>query len=444
MAGQHPHPPRPGSAAGDTRPASGGSRIVLGLECIVCGKRYAVGEVEYVCPDHGPVGTLDVLYDYDLARRALPPGRRPESMWAYRALLPVAAGAVVPPLAVGGTPLYAAPRLARAAGVAEVWVKDEGVEPTGSLKDRASSLAVVKAAEAGAGTVTTASTGNAAAALAGVCASVGMRNVIFVPETAPEAKVAQLLAFGSVVVLVEGSYDDAVDLSMVAADRFGWYNRDTGFNPYMTEGKKTVMLEIFDQLGGRLPDAVVVGGGEGCIIGSLHKAGRDLAALGLIRSHPRLIGVQAEGSSYLADAWAAGEDVLTKPPAPASTVADSIAAALPRDRIKAMRAVTATGGAFVKVADDDILAAIPALARGVGVFAEPAAAASYAGLVAARRTGVLDGSERVVILSTGSGLKDVRAVRRAVDRSGPDPIRVPVDADAMTAALSVRLTRVRS
>ncbi len=411
----------------------GAKENVLGLDCVVCGKRYSVGEVDYVCPDHGPVGTLDVVYDYE--RIALAQGRPPVSMWHYRPLLPVAPGAAVPPLRVGGTPLYEAPRLAADAGVAQLWVKDEGVQPTGSLKDRASALAVALAGAVGAGTVTTASTGNAAAALAGMCASVAMPNVIFVPASAPEAKVAQLLAFGSTVLLVDGTYDQAVDLSMATAERFGWYNRNTGFNPFMTEGKKTVMLEVFDQLGSRLPDAVVVSVGDGCIIGGVHKALRDLSAVGLAGDLPRLIGVQAEGSPFLYEAWASGEDVLTKAPAPASTVADSISAALPRDRVKAMRAVTATDGAFVSVSDGEILAAIPAMARRAGVLAEPAAAAAYAGLLAARRDAILDGSERVVVLSTGSGLKDVPAVRRAAEAAGPGPIRVAADPDAVAAAI---------
>ncbi len=409
---------------------------VLGLDCLVCGQRYDPGEVEYVCPDHGPVGTLDVAYDYEqVAARLGTAPRRPASMWDYRPLLPVGPDAVAPPLAVGGTPLYAAPRLAATAGVRELWVKDEGVQPSGSLKDRASALAVVKASERRADRVTTASTGNAAAALSGVCASVGMPNVIFVPESAPEAKVAQLLAYGSLVLLVEGSYDQAVDLSMEAAARFGWYNRNTGFNPYMTEGKKTVMLEIHDQLGERAPDAVVVSVGDGCIIGALHKGLRDLAALGGIRHMPKLIGVQAEGSPFLAEAWARGEDVLSKAPVPAATVADSISAALPRDRVKAMRAVVDTRGAFVTVTDDEILAAIPALARGSGVFAEPAAAAAYAGLLAARRQGHVGPEDRVVVLATGSGLKDVPAAMRAVAAGGERPARIPPDADALAAVL---------
>ncbi len=410
-------------------------RHVLHLECVVCGKTFDPGEQVHTCPDHGPVGTLDVVYDYELVASRL---RRRElrddgerTMWRYRALLPIAPDAVVPPLPVGWTPLVRADRLAARLGLQHLWVKDEGRQPTGSLKDRPSALAVVKAREAGAEVVTTASTGNAAAALAGMCASVGQRSVIFVPAAAPEAKVAQLLAYGAEVLLVEGDYDAAFELCGAVAAARGWYDRSTGVNPYMTEGKKTVLLEVFEQLGGELPDVVVVSVGDGCIIGSLHKAAEDLLALGWAHALPRLVGVQAAGSSFFVQAWETGEDVLSKPAAPADTVADSISAALPRDRVKAMEAVRDTGGAFLAVTDGEILAAIPELAAGAGIFAEPAAAAAYAGLRVAIDRGLVHHDERVVVLSTGTGLKDVPAAMRAVAAAGRAPRRVPPDPAAV-------------
>ena len=402
----------------------------------------------------------------------------------------------VPPLAVGWTPLYPAPRLAEALGLGDLWIKDDGRNPTASFKDRASALAVVKAQEKGADIITTASTGNAAAALAGLCASVAQPSVIFVPASAPQAKVAQLLAYGATVLLVNGSYDDAFELCLQVAEHYGWYNRNTGFNPYMTEGKKTVSFEICEQLtltpspspsgrgeqaltpgsfssgrgeqaltpgssssgrgeqaltpgssssgrgesaltpnlspSGRgefweAPDAVFVSVGDGCIIGGVHKGFRDLYELGWIERVPRIYGVQAAGSNYLAEAWERGEDVLTKPPIVADTVADSISAGLPRDRIKALAAVVETGGAFVTVSDDEILAAIPALARGSGVFAEPAGAASYAGLVKAVGQGLVTAADRIVVINTGSGLKDVKSALTAVAQIGTRPYHVEPD-----------------
>ncbi len=398
------------------------------LVCLVCGREFAPKDVEYVCPDHGDEGVLDVVYDYEaLAGEIELQDLDMGSMWSYRPLLPVPSEAATPPLKVGATPLYESPLLARRSGVRRLWVKDEGVQPTGSLKDRASAMALVKADELGSAVVTTASTGNAAAALAGLAASVGRETVIFVPAAAPEAKIAQLLAYGSTVLLVDGAYNDAIELCLRAGERFGWYNRTTGFNPYMSEGKKTVAYEVAHQLSWEAPDVVVVSVGDGCILGSLWKGFHDLIELGAVDSMPRLIGVQAEGSAYLADAWASGEDVLTKAPIRPDTVADSISAALPRDRLKAMRAVKESHGAFVTVTDEEILAAIPVLARTTGVFAEPAAAAAWAGFEGAVQSGLATAKDRVVVLSTGSGLKDVPAALKAVSLAGLEPRHVSSD-----------------
>lgn len=407
---------------------------VLHLECMICGRRYQPDEVAYVCPRHGSEGVLEVVYDYDriaarLSRNQLASDRR-RAIQRYQPLLPVRPESRFPPAAVGGTPIYPAPALGRL-GLKSVWVKDEGLLPTGSLKDRASAVAVVKARELGAGIVTTASTGNAAAALAGICAGIGQPNVIFVPQSAPPAKLAQLLAYGSTILLVKGTYDEAFDLCLRASAEYGWYNRCTAFNPYMSEGKKTAAFEICEQLEWRAPDAIFVSVGDGCIIGGLHKGVRDLLALGWIDRLPRLIGVQAAGSNFLAEAWRKGEDVLTKAPIAAQTAADSIQVGLPRDRIKAMAAVKQTGGAFVEVSDEQILQAIPDLARTVGVFAEPAGAAAFAGLLEARQKKLVDPEERLVVLNTGNGLKDIAGVMKSVQRLSSKPH--PVDPDIESA-----------
>ncbi len=395
---------------------------ILSLKCLICGKEYPPDQVDYVCPDHGDDGILDVQYDYDLIGRRISQGDLLHStnytIWRYKPLLPVRPDSPVPPLAVGWTPLYRADRLAAELGLQHVWVKDDGRQPTASFKDRASAIAVVKAQEKGAETITTASTGNAAAALAGLCASVNQPNVIFVPESAPQAKVAQLLVFGSTVMLVKGTYDDAFELCLLAAKEYGWYNRNTAYNPYMTEGKKTASYEICEQLGWQAPDRIFVSVGDGCIIGGLHKGLKDLLVLSWIDRMPRLMGVQATGSAYMAQAWANAEDVLTKPPIQAHTLADSISAGLPRDRLKAMAAVRETGGAYLQVSDEEILAAIPALARGCGVFAEPAGAAAYAGLLKAVDEGLVHPEERVVVLVTGNGLKDVTSAMKSVEQIG--------------------------
>jgi threonine synthase len=413
---------------------------VVGLTCVICDKTYPADFAGYVCPDHGNEGILDVRYDYErigatFTRESLDADRN-RTMWRYRPLMPVAADAAVPPLTVGGTPLYDAAPLASELGLAKVWVKDEGRQPTASLKDRASAMAVVKAQEVGAEVVTTASTGNAAAALSGISASVGQRNVIFVPASAPEAKIAQLLAYGSTVALVNGTYGDAFDLCMAAAAEYGWYNRNTGYNPFMTEGKKTAGLEILEDLTWDAPDAIFVSVGDGSIIGGVHKGMKDAFALEWIDRMPRIFGIQSAGSDYLVQAFENGEDVLTKAPISADTVADSISADLPRDRIKAMAAVTETDGMYLRVSDDEILAAIPTLARGSGVFAEPAGAAPYAGLVEAVDRGLVGSDDRVVLLATGSGLKDVASAMKAVAAVGTEPMRIDPNLDSLRAALN--------
>jgi threonine synthase len=419
---------------------------VIHLKCLICGEEYSPDEIEYICPNHGNEGIVDVRYDFDLIGQRLTREKLTTShdttIWRYKPLLPVQADAPVPPLSVGWTPLYPAPRLAAGLGLNNVWVKDDGRQPTASFKDRASAVAVVKAQEMDSPgsnqrtIITTASTGNAAAALSGLCASVNQPNVIFVPETAPPAKIAQLLVYGSTVMLVKGTYDDAFELCLEAAAEYGWYNRNTAYNPYMTEGKKTASYEICEQLGWQAPDAIFVSVGDGCIIGGLHKGLKDLLALGWIEHMPRLIGVQAAGSGYLVDAWENGEDVLTKPAIAAQTVADSISAGLPRDRLKAMAAVTESGGAYVRVSDEEILGAIPILARGSGVFGEPAGAAAYAGLVKAVEQGLVAANDRIVVLNTGNGLKDVASAMKSVELSGTAPYRVAPNLDDLRRVMA--------
>ncbi len=379
--------------------------------CLLCGTEYDLDALSYVCPSHGAVGSLDVCYDYQAIREAVTPEQisqsSKQSMWRYLPLFPVQNERLIPPLQVGWTPLYHAPRLGKQVGLSDLWIKDDGRNPTASFKDRASAMAVVRAQELGYETVTTASTGNAAAALAGMAASVGMRAVIFVPKSAPEAKIAQLLVYGAEVYLVDGTYDDAFKLCLAATDEMGWYCRNTGYNPFMTEGKKSVSYEMTEQLGWQAPDVVVVSVGDGSIIGGVHKGFYDLLQLGWIDKMPRLIGAQAEGSDACWQAWQSETNEL--PQIVATTRADSISADFPRDGHKAVRAVRKTGGAFVRVSDAQILAAIPELAQGSGVFSEPAASAAWAGTKQALADGLIQTHERVVVISTGSGLKDVAA-----------------------------------
>lgn len=392
---------------------------VIGYKCSRCGEEYNLDEVTYLCP--ADKGVLDIVLDFDGIAQATRPSdlqsSNDYSMWRYLPLLPVDdPGHHGTPLrSVGWTPVYKPPRLAGELGVKNLWLKDESSNPSASFKDRASALVIARAAEIGAEVIVTASTGNAGAALAGMTAAAGQKAVIFAPRTAPQAKIAQLLVYGSQVILVDGSYNDAVALAVEASDAFGWYCRNTGYNPFTAEGKKTAALEIWEQVLQTTkvskPFTVFVPVGDGNIISGIHKGFKDLCALGWLEHMPRIFGVQSEGSAAVANAYLAGTEDIES--VSSDTLADSISVDMPSDGLRALRAATQTNGAYIKVADEDILQAIAALGK-VGIFSEPAAASAYAGLVQAVEEGQINPGDPVVVMLTGSGLKDVKAAMQAV------------------------------
>ena len=296
-----------------------------------------------------------------------------------------------------------------------LYIKDESPNPSASFKDRASAIVISRAIEAGIDTTIAASTGNAGAAMACMAASVGKRAIILAPKSAPPAKIAQLLTFGAEVILVDGSYDDAFDLSIEASNEFGWYNRNTGYNPYTVEGKKTAGLEIWEQVLRFLPSTqdfnVFIPVGDGNILSGVAKGFHDLLALGWIEKLPRIIGVQAEGSAAISNAFFAKSDTIEA--VHAQTLADSISVDLPRDGLRALKRVRQSDGFYLTVSDQEILKAIPQLGS-AGLFVEPAAATAYAGLVKALENGQIDPATPALVLATGSGLKDVKAAMQAV------------------------------
>ncbi len=403
------------------------------LKCVLCGREFDTGSLTYTCPDCGPDGTLDVLYDYDeaksrISRRTLSEDRT-NTLWRYREILPVAEEENILPLSVGWTPLYRATSLADEYGVKELFVKDDGRNPTGSLKDRASAVGIAKALEFRQSSVACASTGNAASSLSGFAAVACLKSFIFVPQSAPAAKVAQLLVYGAEVILVKGDYEETFNLATAAIEKWGWYNRNCAINPYLVEGKKTCAMEIAEQLGWNVPDIVMVSVGDGCIISGIYKGFSDLLELGIIGSIPRIIGVQAEGASPLFDAVNGG---LTKVKfGPADTIADSISVGTPRNWAKALRAVRNSRGGMVTVSDREILDAIPELARKTGVFAEPAGAASFAGFKKAAITGKIGAEARVAVIVTGNGLKDISSARKSVGK----PLEVEPDIEELSKVL---------
>lgn len=400
-----------------------------GYRCSLCGTEYLPGQVTYICPHDG--GNLDVVLDYDALRKKFQPeditSRSDFSLWRYLPLLPVLEpeGDATPLHAAGWTPVFKLPRLAEKLGLKHLWLKDESRNPSASFKDRASAIVVARAQEIKAEIVVTASTGNAGAALACMSAAIGQKAIIFAPKSAPPAKVAQLLIFGAKVILVDGTYDDAFDLTVKAANEFGWYCRNTGYNPFTAEGKKTAAFEIWEwwieahrdwhkkdsPLDNHSPLTIFVSVGDGNIISGIHKGFKDLLALGWIPDMPRIIGVQAEGSAAIANAFNADTEKII--PVSATTLADSISVDLPRDGVRAVRAARETGGTYITVSDAEILKAIAELGK-IGIFAEPAGATAYAGLVKAAVSGAVGSDDPVLVMNTGSGLKDVKAAMQAV------------------------------
>ncbi|WP_436924626.1 threonine synthase [Halosimplex amylolyticum] len=396
---------------------------VEALACERCGRRYAPDDVEYTCPAHdGVAGILDVRYDYDAVRDSVAAALDgpTEDLWTYEPLLPVDGDPVR--LGAGGTALLDAPALGDALGV-DALVKDETGNPTGSNKDRGSAVVVSRARQQGHDVVACASTGNAAASLAGYAARADLDCRIFVPADLPEAKAVQPRLYGATVLGVDGTYADAYELCREVSAERGWYNRNAAMNPYAVEGKRTLGFELAEQA----PDAdwVAMPMGNGCSLAGAWKGLREFERLGFLDETPRLLGVQAEGATAIYDRFVTesdgdvgdrdGESARRPVDDDGETTADSIDVGVPHNAGKACRALRESGGDAVVVSDGEILDAQRLLGECEGVFAEPASAAAVAGVRTARERGTIAPGERVVVVATGTGLKDTASARRAVD-----------------------------
>lgn len=405
-------------------------RNVKYAQCVKCGKTYEAVPDLTNCRCGG---ILEIVYDYEYIKTVLTKeklaARDNRSMWRYRELLPIEETTPDTPLRVGWSPLYEAKKLAQELGIARLWVKDDGLNPTASLKDRASAMAVAKAGEAGAKVIACSSTGNAASSLAGNAAAAGFETYIFVPARAPKGKVAQLMTFGAHVVSVQGSYEETFELSKAAIDKWGWYNRNAAINPYLSEGKKTVALEIMEQLDWQVPNYIAISVGDGCTIAGLWKGLKDLYAIGFIDRLPQLISAQAEGCCPLNRAIATGEDWY---PMEENTLADSIAVGVPRNADKALMAIRESKGLVVNVSDAEIMEAQKLLGRTCGVFGEPAGVTGAAGLKKLCQEGKIPADATVVSVVTGNGLKDVA---NAIAACG-EPISCPNDMEQLLKAFA--------
>ena len=376
--------------------------------CVVCSKPAPLPRSAGVCPACGdPSATLEINFDLDrvrasMTRQAL--ASRPLNHWRYAELLPIEPDETAFAWPVGWTPILESPRLAAWAGAKRLRIKDEGRNHTGSFKDRASSVGVLRAMQVGDTAIACASTGNAASSLAGFAAMAGMHATIFVPKRAPKPKIAQLLIFGADVRRVQGTYAQAYDLCNAQCAEHGWHNRNCAINPYLVEGKKTCGLEIAEQTAHDPPDWVAISVGDGCTIAGVARGLMQMHKLGFLNRVPRVLGVQAAGVDPIAVAFETGELPTDRA---GRTMADSIDVPVPRNWRKAVDRVRACDGAFVRVNNDEIAEAMKAAGAKAGVFAEPAAAASIAGVKRAIADGVIGPKASVLAVSTGSGLKDV-------------------------------------
>jgi len=407
-----------------------------GYRCIACSGTEAADFDGFQCSACG--GNLDITYDYaamvdDIERSGLDHARY---LFTYAPFLPVRMPRRRFPLRIGATPLYPAKRLGESHGLRNLFLKDDTLNPSASSKDRASAVVARRAIDIGADVISVASTGNAGSSMACIAAAAGLRSVIFVPESAPPAKLTQALSFGATVLAVRGNYDDAFDLCLAASREFGWLNRSTGYNPFTREGKKVCAYEIWEALDGRVPDRVVVPTGDGNLLSGMWKGWCDLKAVGLINRMPKIDCAQSENSDAISRTVRAlcdsGNDqpdwseVVIKP-VEATTIADSISVNAPRDGLAAVRAVAESGGDAVTVSDEDILSAIPEMSELTGVFPEPAAAASWAAVKRMVDSNAIDADEFVVCLVSGSGLKDIGSAQRAVGH----PLVIDASIDAV-------------
>ena len=382
------------------------------LVCVVCGKKYETDADRLTCTCGG---MLDVVYDYkyiaENTSKEYYESCKIDSMWRYQHFLPVNQDEPVQSnLRVGLTPLYHSESLRKKLGIRDFVIKDDGRNPTASLKDRASAIGVYKARECKKEVIGCSSTGNAASSLAGNAAAEGLKSVIFIPKRAPLGKVAQLLVFGAKVFSVDGDYEETFELSEKVIKEYGLYNRNAAINPYLMEGKKTVSLEIAEQLGWNVTDYVAVSVGDGCTLAGVWKGFKELYQIGLINKLPQLISVQAMGCSPINDTYRNLSSISKNESA---TIADSIAVGCPRNLTKAVRALQESNALTVEVGNEEIYQAIFMLGAECGVFAEPSSAIALAGIKKLTESGKIESDKSVTMIVTGNGLKDIQSAMRS-------------------------------
>lgn len=399
--------------------------------CINCGKEYKGEGVHYLCKsceitntsDLPPRGVLKIIYPFeeiknqqkDLLLQQL-------QQSAFLDLLPIKNESALPFLKVGQTPVYSLPQLHQQEIPFHLWVKDDSQNPTFSFKDRASAIVSAFAKENNLPVIVAASTGNAGSSIAGICAAQQQKAVILVPAKAPKAKLTQILMYGATIVPVEGTYDMAFDLSIEISKKFGWYNRNTAYNPLTIEGKKTVAFEIASQFYPDIPDKIFVPVGDGVILSGVYKGFEDLLQCGIIEKIPVIVAVQAQSSDNIAR----NMKNIVFVSKPGNTVADSISVDIPRNYYMATQFLEQYNGETAVVSDEAIMQASALLSKNTGIFTEPAAAAAFAGMQKQWKEGKINAGSKILVLLTGSGLKDLNAVQSQIQM--PKAIAPHIDA----------------
>jgi len=377
---------------------------------------------------------LSVEYNVDLMRPEIASNwvGRALSVWRYAELLPIVDRNKIVSLGEGGTSLNKCDRLGGYLGLKEVYVKNEGENPTGSFKDRGMTVGVTKALEMSMKRVACASTGNTSASLAAYAAKAGLECIVLIPSgKVALGKLVQAIIYGARVIQVKGNFDDALRIVEELCMTQPIYLLNS-INPYRLEGQKTIAFEIWDQLGGKVPDKVIVPVGNAGNISAIWKGFRELYLMGLINRLPRMIGIQAEGAAPIANMIKMGSSEIKFVEKP-ETIATAIRIGSPVNWKKAVKAIRESGGLAETVSDEEILSAQKLLARLEGIFVEPASAASIAGLIKLSKNGLVEKDELVVCVATGHGLKDPDIILRQF----PKPIEIEVDVNTLIKILSV-------
>jgi threonine synthase len=404
-------------------------------KCINCGSEYSIDEIVYFCKKCGDL--LEIKYERSELAGALKKSQwrdAPLSVWRYRDFMPISDPSKIVSLNEGGTGLHLCQRLAKHLGIRQLYVKNEGENPTGSFKDRGMTVGVTKAVELGVKSVICASTGNTSASLAAYAAKAGLQCAVLIPSgKIAYGKLSQAMIYGAKVIQVRGNFDESLDIVLKLSEKHRSIYLLNSINPFRIEGQKSLGYEICDQLNQEAPDRIVVPVGNAGNISAIWKGFTEFHELGVVKSLPKMTGIQAAGSAPIAQAIKNGMDTIVPVAAP-ETVATAIRIGAPVSWKKAMNAIRESHGTAETVTDAEILDAQKTLARVEGLFVEPASASSIAGLKKLRENGEIDKDERVVCVTTGHGLKDPDTAVKMSEK----PVEVDAEITAIEEALGLK------